>query len=163
MAAPHTEYDHPAVMRIINDPDIWNVSTSTSFFTFVNLIKGFVPAALSYDVHALVSIKALTSSIVNSFLQIIFEKVRQDIWLPWCHQVIQREKHLNISQKQKVIIKDHNTTFLKWSCHVLNSIINAALHDPNLWTSFSLAQASISNGLHFNMFLCGSRLHICCH
>src|SRR5687767_14219223 len=88
IAAPQTEYDHPAVMRLINDPNIWNVSTSNTSFTFVDLIKGFVPAALSHDVHALVSTKALTSFVINSFLQAIFEKVRQEIWLPRCHQII---------------------------------------------------------------------------
>ena len=163
IAQPQLEHDHPAVARLINNPDIWNPTTSLNSYTFVDLIKGFVASSLSRDIQEIVSTKSLTSSILITLLQAIFDKVQQDIWMPRCDRVVQKEKRHNITQKQKIFSKDKYTAFLKRSYHVPEVLIAAPPRDVNLQNIFSLAQVSIINGLHHNSFLGGSGLHTCCH
>src|SRR6266511_2744049 len=152
LTQPNLEYDHPAVMRIVNDPHIWNVEVSYDIFTFIDLIKGFVPSSLSSDIHNIVSTKTLTTSITTSFLQALHDQIYKDIWMPRCALVISREKHLNITQSQKIHTENKSATFLKRSVHVPDRLSSAEPANFVLQSTSTLLAASITSGLHHSLF-----------
>src|SRR5215208_6070241 len=152
LSQPNLEYDHPAVMRIVNDPYIWNVEASYNTFTFIDLIKGFISSSLSSDIHNIVSTKALTTSITTSFLQALHDQIYKEIWIPRCALVISREKHLNITQAQKIHTKNKSATFIKRSAHVPDLLSSSEPANPVLQSTSSLLAASITSGLHYTLF-----------
>jgi len=73
--------------------------TSLSFpfvFYFVDLIKEIILNILFQLIHGIVDTKQLTIAVTTAFMQVIYNKLQKDFWIPRCKFIIEREKYLNI-------------------------------------------------------------------
>ena len=156
IAIPQLHQNNPYVLAILNDSNIWNIASSDTQFTFIDLIKGFIPLSLSYNIHQLVSNRELTNIIIDKFTNSIFDAIQDQIWLPRCALIIQKEKSLGITQKQKNCTKNHGTFFLKRSSHVPSYVSDLPIYNDNLTNAATLIHISVTNGQHFSHFLDGS-------
>src|SRR5437870_5073401 len=70
-------------------------------FTFIDIIKGVVPAFLFRQINKYINNSLLTHQILSIFLNRIYLDIMHLIWKPRCDEVIRLEKHYNIDKKQK--------------------------------------------------------------
>jgi ribonuclease HI len=143
---------NPSVIKIANDPDIWNISHSHDTFTFVDLVKGYVPSSLSTNINKLVNSHKITTATTTSLLNFIFNQVQEHIWLPRCEAVISKEKANNITQKLKISAKNKGSSFLKRSAAVPSHILAKPPFNKYLNNITNLLDVSINNGERFTLF-----------
>src|ERR1043166_4694352 len=79
-------------------------------FTFIDLIKGFVPKDLSLEVGKYINNPNVLKSLLVTVLDNLHVRVRDQIWSKRCELVIAKEKSLNITTRQK---KRKNSLFIK--------------------------------------------------
>ncbi len=82
-------------------PTLWSISYSSTDFTFIDIIKGVVPAFLFKQIHKYINNSLLTQQILSIFLNRIYLDIMHLIWKLRCDEVIRLEKHYNIDKKQK--------------------------------------------------------------
>ena len=82
-------------------PTLWSISYSSTDFTFIDIIKGVVPAFLFKQIHKYINNSLLTQQILSIFLNRIYLDIMLLIWKPRCDEVIRLEKHFNIDKIQK--------------------------------------------------------------
>src|ERR1044071_7268728 len=90
-------------------PTLWSISYSSTDFTFIDIIKGIVPAFLFRQINKYVNNTLLTQQILSIFLNRIYLDIMHLIWKPRCDEIIRLEKHYNIDKKQKKKKKQKGT------------------------------------------------------
>ena len=82
-------------------PTLWSISYSSTDFTFIDIIKGIVPAFLFRQINKYINNTLLTQQILSIFLNRIYLDIMLHIWKPRCEEVVRLEKFYNIDKKQK--------------------------------------------------------------
>src|SRR3954468_16419200 len=82
-------------------PTLWSISYSSKDFTFIDVIKGIVPAFLFKQIHKYINNSLLTQQILSIFLNRIYLDIMHLIWKPRCDEVIRLEKLYHIDKNKK--------------------------------------------------------------
>src|ERR1051325_4167105 len=85
----------------LNIPSIWNLSQDSTSLTFIDLIKGVVPLALSTEIHRVTKDQTVTRQLLSVLLDQIYLFTLDSIWKPHCADVLACEASLGISRKDK--------------------------------------------------------------
>jgi hypothetical protein len=80
---------------------IWLYYVDDILFTFVDIIKGFVPLFLYDTIFSFVKSKKIVLSIISIFMNNIYIDFMNNIWKPRCNQQLLIEEHLGIDKKEK--------------------------------------------------------------
>ena len=84
--------------------NIWDISYSPNSFTFIDLIKGFIPMSL----HNLLNSWTTTKNVVDIIIQMrqfIFDEIFEHIWIPRCAYLKEFERSLGLTKKKKLALK----------------------------------------------------------
>jgi hypothetical protein len=96
---------------------IWDYHCHSTRFTFIDLIKGFIPLFLSDLVHSFVKDRAVTLSILSVFVNNIYLDFMTYIWKPHCNKMLLIELHAGIDKKQKRKKKPLDSSYISDSSH----------------------------------------------
>jgi len=117
---------------ILDQHSVWSLIHSADEFTFLDLIKGFVPKEFSLAVGIYINNPNDLKSLIVTFLDNLHVRIRDQIWSPRCELIIEKEKTLNITTRQKKrknsssIQNNSNTVFISsdstLACHNLGFI-----------------------------------------
>ena len=86
---------------ILDQHSVWSLIYSADEFTFLDLIKGFVPKEFSLAVGVFLTNPNDLKSLIVTFLDNLHVRIRDQIWSPRCELIIDKEKTLNITSRQK--------------------------------------------------------------
>jgi hypothetical protein len=119
---------------------IWDISTSDTQLTFIDVIKGVVPLTLTQKINGWTKNKEMTQLIISIFMDYIYAEVCKHIWFPRCEQQILDEKNGGIDKKEKKKINrsnirsstssrqiDVNSNLVSGQKGVLNSILRGVV------------------------------------
>ncbi|CAB4478541.1 unnamed protein product [Rhizophagus irregularis] len=85
----------------INDLDIWDINIDNNKFTFIDLIKGFIPKNLSHFIDRFSKQKKLTSKILYQFRMKMGHHIFHEYWLKCCQEMEKKDKDLGINKNLK--------------------------------------------------------------
>jgi ribonuclease HI len=114
---------------ILENHTMWSLSFSSQEFTFIDLIKGFIPLELFTAVFSLVNNTDTARGILNIFRDNLYVRIRDLVWSPRCELIITKEKTLNITSRQK---KRKNTSSKKYITNPPLLISDPSLENSNL-------------------------------
>src|SRR5688572_8485852 len=115
--------------RILDQHSVWSIVHSADEFTFIDLIKGFVPKDFSLAVGTFINNPNDLKSLLVTFLDNLHVRIRDQIWLPRCELVIDKEKTLNITSRQK---KKKNSTSVRNNSNTVLISSHSTLANCNL-------------------------------
>ncbi|GBC00137.1 hypothetical protein RclHR1_03760001 [Rhizophagus clarus] len=124
--------DYSALLTL----NIWTISTDPDNFTFVDLIKGFIPLELTQILNLWIPRKQLLLVIIE-IRQYIYEQTFKEIWIRRCSFIKEFERSLGITKKKKLTLKNFRP---------FNNILNS---DRELEYKFD-ALDSIRNNIYFD-------------
>jgi exonuclease III/ribonuclease HI len=131
----------------------WKFSDLNDIFSLMDLIKGLVPSDLTFLLASWGFCPSITTDILLVTLNLFQIKIRQ-LWLNRCQRVIDKERSVNISHKQKRggiksrSINPLNLTFpicrplghvqtiVKQKCDDWHLWCNLSCHFGNTWSDF---------------------------
>ena len=116
-------------------PTLWSISYSSTDFTFIDIIKGIVPAFLFRQINKYVNNTLLTQQILSIFLNRIYLEIMHHIWKPRCDEVVKIEKHHNIDKKQK---KQKKKKGIKGSSRNRSNVDSSSLFSDQEGLEFSI-------------------------
>ncbi|GES90952.1 hypothetical protein GLOIN_2v1777499 [Rhizophagus clarus] len=117
--------------------NIWTISSDLDNFTFVDLIKGFIPLELTQILNLWIPRKQLMLVIIE-ISQYIYEQTFKEIWIRRCSFIKKFERSLGITKKKKLTLKNFRP---------FNNILNS---DRELEYKFD-ALDSIRNNIYFDL------------
>ncbi|GET00457.1 hypothetical protein GLOIN_2v1777499 [Rhizophagus clarus] len=123
--------DYSALLTL----NIWTINTDPDNFTFVDLIKGFIPLELTQILNLWIPRKQLLLVIIE-IRQYIYEQTFKEIWIRRCSFIKEFERSLGITKKKKLTLKNFRP---------FNNILNS---DRELEYKFD-ALDSIRNNIYF--------------
>jgi hypothetical protein len=115
--------------RILDQHSVWSLTYSADEFTFIDFIKGFVPKDFSLAVGVFITNPNELKSLIVTFLDNLHVRIRDRVWSPRCELVIDKEKTLNITQRQK---KRKNSTSIRNNSNTVLSNSDSTLAFNNL-------------------------------
>jgi RNase H len=80
---------------------LWSLDFDSLELTFLDILKGIVPAFLPNKINSFIRDKKITTQIISIFLNNIYLDCMNRIWLPRCDSMILKEQHLGISSRTK--------------------------------------------------------------
>ena len=107
------------IPQSIDNYSFWSLSFDSDKFTFIDLIKGFIPRELFDLINDIINSRLITKDILNLFMENLYVRVRNNIWLPRCELVLAKEKRLNIATRAK---KKQNISSIKY---IASSTVNS--------------------------------------
>ncbi len=114
---------------ILENHTMWSLTFSTNEFTFIDLIKGFIPLELFTAVFSFVDNTDTARNIITIFRDNLYTRIRDLVWSPRCDLIIQKEKTLNITSRQK---KHKNTSSKKYITNPPLIVSDPSLENSNL-------------------------------
>ena len=94
-------YDPITARQYLDERTLWDIGDSITDLTFIDIIKGFVPGFLTDRLFMLFKNRKLVLDILLVFYNNLFDNLENNIWLPRCDAMIQKEKALNINSRIK--------------------------------------------------------------
>jgi len=114
---------------ILDQHSVWSLIYSADEFTFLDLIKGFVPKEFSLAVGIFLTNPNDLKSLIVTFLDNLHVRIRDQIWSPRCELIIDKEKTLNITSRQK---KRKNSSSIRNNSNTVLISSDSTLANNNL-------------------------------
>ena len=114
---------------ILDQHSIWSLAYSADEFTFIDLIKGFVPKEFSLSIGRIIVSPIELKSLIVQFLDNLHVRIRDQVWSPRCELIIAKERSLNITQRQK---KRKNSSLIRNNSTTPLFISDSTLENSNL-------------------------------
>src|SRR6185436_19689245 len=114
---------------ILDQHSVWSLDYSTDEFTFLDLIKDFVPKEFSLAIGIFITNPNDLKSLIVTFLDNLYVRIRDQIWLPRCELIIEKEKTLNTTTRQK---KRKNSSLIRNNSNTVLISSDSTLASNNL-------------------------------
>jgi len=132
--------------------NIWHLSFNPRSFTFIDLIKGFVPSELSSCLLRLNSDLSINRSVISNLLNFIYNSVLKEVWLPRCTLTKSCELSNNITTSSKRS-RSRNSSLLSTSdLNLYNIDYSLDLVPDRLFSWSSIFDYSFTSGKLFSLF-----------
>ena len=140
----------PSILLIqyLNSDDLWTIVSKNDSLTFIDLIKGIIPSNLFNNIQCITNSQKLTFNILSNMTMYLYNRTHNEIWLPRCELMIEKEKSLHISDKQKKKY-DRSSTFT-FNRHINSSSFS---NQPIFTNWIDLVRLSIIHGRDWTLFL----------
>src|SRR5579871_5588494 len=89
------------INRDFDHYSLWLYYPDDALFTFIDIIKGFVPLFLYETIFEYVGSKKVTLAIISVFVNNVYIDFMEKIWKPRCTQQLIDEVHAGIDKKEK--------------------------------------------------------------
>jgi hypothetical protein len=137
-----------ALIHYLHTDELWTIASNNNSLTFIDLIKGIIPLSFFNHIQCIINSQKTTFNILSNTTMYLYNRTNHDIWLPRCELMIEKEKTLHISDKQKRKY-DRSSTF------TFNRYINSSSfsNQPIFTNWIDLVKLSIIHGRDWTLFL----------
>ena len=92
---------HLVPLSLLDQHSMWSLQSSDVEFTFIDLLKGFIPLELSSSIRSILNSVSTTHFLLSMFRDNLYNRIRDRIWSPRCDLLITKEQSLNITNRIK--------------------------------------------------------------
>src|SRR5215216_3427784 len=137
-----------ALIHYLNTDDLWKITYDNNSLTFIDLIKGIIPSSFFNHIQCITNSLKSTFNILSNTTMYLYNRTHHDIWLPRCELMIEKEKALHISDKQKR--KYNRSSSFTFNRHINPSSFS---NQPIFTNWIDLVRLSIIHGRDWTLFL----------
>src|SRR3989337_1142554 len=92
---------HLIPLSLLDQHPMWSLQSSDVEFTFIDLLKGYIPLELSSSIFSILNSTSTTQFLLSMFRDNLYNRIRDHIWSPRCDLLLEKEKSLNITTRVK--------------------------------------------------------------